>query len=223
MLLLVTQQHSVVTGVTVSDGKAYVQLNGVGKGTAVVIVTVKANGNNTNIPLTVVDAKYTQTITPKTDVTRAVYVDAVNAAAITIKADFTDQYGGAYNDSALTSVEVKVDNASFGAAPANQSPADLHNTGVTFTAKDAGKTTVVTFNLYNGATIVDTKTVTLTSVAKDAALTYEVEALGTLATNADAAYAKTVKVIAKDASGNVVALPATAIQQVVSGDTSALK
>ena len=84
------------------------------------------------------------------------------------------------------------------------------------------KLLVVTFNLYNGATIVDTKTVTLTSVAKDAALTYEVEALGTLATNADAAYAKTVKVIAKDASGNVVALPATAIQQVVSGDTAAL-
>ena len=58
------QAAFIVTSVTVSDGKAYVQLNGVGKGTAVVIVTVKANGNNANIPLTVVDAKYTQTITP---------------------------------------------------------------------------------------------------------------------------------------------------------------
>ena len=64
---------------------------------------------------------------PITDVTRAVYVDAVNAAAITIKADFTDQYGGAYNDSALTSVEVKADNASFGAAPWKPNTSYLHN------------------------------------------------------------------------------------------------
>lgn len=205
--------------------KVYVSLTGKGTGTANLTVTVNATGKSTTLPITVVEAKYaaSMTLTPN-------YVYAVKGASITLKATFKDQYGDEIK-SGNSKITFAVDNNSFGNAPSDSTVTDMVNTGVTFTAAEYGKVTKVTVKLYDttGQKVIDTKEVVLTAVNADADLVYAIEDLGTVAaiSNEQAAYEKTIKVYAKDANGNKVALPSTGVIQSASTidsklDTTAL-
>lgn len=194
--------------VVVDSDKAYVVLTGATTGTANLTVTVNASGKSATLPITVVAAKYAAAITLVPD-----YTYAVSGASIVVKATVKDQYGDAM-DTSSSLVALSVDNANFGAV-ADSTVTAMVSTGATLTATAYGKTTKLTAKLYNATSVdatklVDTKELTLTSVASDAALTYEVESLGTIAAAANSSlaskYAKEIKVYAKDASGNKVSL-----------------
>ncbi|MFD0590642.1 hypothetical protein ACFQZE_21875 [Paenibacillus sp. GCM10027627] len=227
-------------GTIVRDGdKAYVQVtspaNG-SKSTALLLVTIKTNSNNSSISLTVVDAKYAATVNVTSDVTKA-----VKDASITLKGTFTDQYGNAYNAGADAVVVLEVDNANFGAVvDSTYSITAVKDTGIVLTAADHDKATKVSFKLFDTAAnatayvnnnavtagLLDTATIDLASVKSDAALTYEIEALGTIAAKAagltSSAYAKEIKVVGKDSSGAKVALKSNVIQQATAADPSIL-
>jgi hypothetical protein len=191
--------------------KAYVQLVGVATGSAVVSVTVNATGQTASLSLEVVDPKVVTSMTLSPN-----YTHAVNNGVVTLKATFKDQYGDALT-APTNAVRFEVNNANFGSAPADSTLATMVSAGVSLTAADWDKTTTVTARVYaaNGTDVVDTKTVTFTSVKANAALTYEVEALGTIATagsgDTSSAYAKTISVFAKNTAGNKVALPASGV------------
>jgi hypothetical protein len=214
-ITIISSNSSVFTATTLvkSDNKAYVAITPIAKGTANLTVTVNATGLSTTLPITVVDAKYPASITLSPD-----YTYAVSGGAIKVKATFLDQYGSAMKASTAV-VQVVEDNTFFGDV-ANSTVTDMFNDGVEFTATAWDKVTKVTFNLMNGAQVVDTASVTLTSVKQDATLTYEVTPMTTMAAKSfnTAAYEKEVKINAVDASGNKVALTGTEIQSVVSAD-----
>jgi len=214
------------TAVQVADGKAYVVIDANATGAANLTATVNATGKSSTTPITVVDAKYAAVMTLKPEFTKA-----VKGATIKVKATFLDQYGDEFktDGTVLVSFSTENNNTDFGAVPADQTITALVNDGVVFTAGEHDKTTKVIAKLYKTNTtgtlsnLLDEKSVTLVSAKSDEALTYQVEALGTLADAANGVttspYAKEVKVFATDASGTKVALTSTAIQALTPADS----
>jgi hypothetical protein len=236
-LTIVAGNSSIFTLNTVaknSDGKAVVRVNAVEKGTANLTVTVNSTGKSSTLSVTIVDAKYPQSVTLAPDFTKAVY-DGANGGVITLKASFKDQYGDDINgDTTASLVKITLDNSNFlvgGGNTVSTTIKNLVDNGVAITANAKNATTTVKVELFKETAqtnVYDTKTQVLTAAKGDEALTYQVEDLGTiLATDVAAAstsdatkYTKTVKINAVDASGTKVALPAAALQSVVAGDAN---
>lgn len=199
--------------------KAYVKVDLVGEGTANLMITVNATGETSTVSLTVTEARYPASMTLVPDFTHA-----VKDGKVTLKATFKDQFGDAIKTS-TNAVKFAANNEDFATKPADTTVTAM-GTGVGFTAKAFGKSSTYTVTLFaaDGTTKLDEKKLTLTSVAADAALTYFVEELGTIA--GDQNYTKTsdyaveVAVYAKDASGNKVSLAGNEIQSVLAGSAA---
>ncbi|MFC5531040.1 hypothetical protein [Cohnella yongneupensis] len=212
--------------VTTADGKAYVTVDAAANGTANLTVTVNSTGKSSTIALTVVDAKYAASISALVpDVTKVVYANG-HSGTVTLKATFLDQYGDAITSDAGANIQFAVDNTDFGAAHADSTVAALNDTGITLTPVGHDKTTVVTVKLLKAGVAIDSRTVTIKSAKADEALTYKVDAIGTISGYDDgwlgSDFAKEVTVSAVDASGTKVALPDNALQGVSAADSAIL-
>lgn len=198
------------------------------KTTANLMVTVNATGESTTLPITVVEAKYPASVTLVPSATTA-----GKDGLITIKATFQDQYGQPITTSNNV-VRFTADNNDFVlnststgllATPVDETVTNLVDTGIVVKATDWEKTTVITAELVNAAAydadkVVDTKTLTLSSTTEAAEYTYSITAIPTLYGKAghdkNSAYAQDIELVAKDAGGNVVSLPAGYVTNVTS-------
>ncbi|MFD2672034.1 S-layer homology domain-containing protein [Marinicrinis sediminis] len=213
-----------VAGVEKDGEKAVVRLLPVNisserqTGSAVLTVTVNKSGKTASTTVNVVEAQKPTAFTLDASVTHAVY-----NADLTLKGKFTDQYGEEIKTSD-NDVVFETSDATAYAAPNDTDVTTFADAGVTFTALKANSSSKITVKLKNASNqVIDSREVTLTTVKNDAALTYSVEEVGTIADEAAGIvsneYAKKVVVMGTDASGNKVALK-DPIVEVVPVDTS---
>ncbi|MBC3805042.1 hypothetical protein GH808_11425 [Acetobacterium fimetarium] len=191
--------------------------------------TVTASGKVATQAFTLVAAKVpaAMTLVPSS-------TTLTEGAASTLKATFVDQYGDPITTALTYKVKFTSSDTSVAAAPANESLANMVTAGKTVTALSgsAGKSTTMTAELFNDANgnstldageLVDTKTVTY-AVTNATGLTYSITDIpkiyGNASLNLDSAYAKEIKVVAKDGSGNTVSIPSSSIVSVTTEDAA---
>lgn len=228
---------TVITGAQISSDGKYVELTPGAKGTSTVIVTSKDSGKSASLSVEVKDAAVPTDVTATLSSTYA-----AKGAVVNVKGSVFNQYSDALTGNIPNGYHVEVvgetqaDNDAITGENNNVTSLDtFKDTGVNLTI--ASNTTVekVTLNVKlvkDGQTdatdeVVANKVFTVNVVKADAALSYEVQsvaklrALGADAQSpADGEYAKELKVVAKDASGNVVTIPASKIVGATSSNTA---
>ncbi|MFC5403614.1 S-layer homology domain-containing protein [Cohnella soli] len=229
-----------------SADKKSITITGGVKGTALITITNKNSGKVATFNADVKDAAVPVTFTFSVDTT-----NLVATAKQTIKAKLYNQYGDEMTaaQAALYQFIVKQpasNNVTVAGGPtATVTVANMIANGIEVTGVTANTTSDVSVRLEKTAdnSAVQTQNVSFKVVNTDIALTYQLKdalsvyaALATSKTYADitdnaigakagvtaANYVKDLTFVAKDASGNVIAIPASYIQSVIAtGDNAA--
>lgn len=235
---------AVATAVLNADGKT-LDVTPVGEGTATITIT---NSNSGKQVTYVADVK--KAAVPTTFNAVLTGTNLTVGATSTVKAEVFNQYGDKMTASELAAYQFIVTQPTSGDVTVSGSPAtvtasNMLNTGFVVTGANADTSSKVSVRLEktSGNVEVVTKDITFNVVKSTTAVTYSLTEVPTLygalaagkvytdttdrALGADAGttaveYAKDLKFVAKDASGNVINVPATWVKNVVAvGDNAA--
>lgn len=216
---------------------------------AVITVTVNATGETSKLHVTIGETAVASSITVGEKSEHA--TNLAVGASTTVKFNVFDQYGNAVSNQNDYKVKYSVKDAAeaitlTGASNGVVTDEDESNTSVEVNAAKAGSATLVAKLVKGTDEVIATKEISFNVVANSSAqLTYALEAIPTLykagsiagedfgsngtdvnetivAADVAAGYAKEVKLTAKDASGNVVSIPADQIISVNSSSTKVL-
>ncbi|MFS0725859.1 S-layer homology domain-containing protein [Paenibacillus sp. 1P07SE] len=229
-----TSNNSVANASFTADGKS-LRVTGITRGTATITITNNNSSKLTTFVANVQDAANPTAFT--TTVTANVLVAGQEA---TLKAKVTDQYGGeiAHNSNRFANhtFSVASNNAAVTVSNPTPTPSQLINDGVKLNGVTAGGSATITIELRNNGNLIQTRTVNIYVAESTATFNYKFkedltvyaaaeESVNDYATAATAqafgaqtpgsSFAKTLEIVATDASGNPVAIPSSYVQSIV--------
>ncbi|WP_394138485.1 autotransporter outer membrane beta-barrel domain-containing protein [Cytobacillus oceanisediminis] len=209
------------------DNKGKLVFDAVAKGTATITVIVNATGETANLNVTVSDARNVS----KIELANAPAKKLLQGATTDVQFKLYDQYGKEISDADqagykvnLALTKVSGDDAAVTGTAGDQAESAVVGGTFTYTAA-ADKTGEykLTAKVQNDAGTSTLSQVSTNFVVIDGTketLTYSVSDIPVLYGGNSATYAKDVTVTATDSSSNKVAIPTSAIESVISSDTT---